>query len=270
VTDASLGGDDVFQAIRPVGGPAVRAAGPPEAPAIVFVHGTRMTGAMWTPQLTRLGADGEFRVIALDLPDHGVRADERFTLDGAVAAIASTVVEHAPDGRAIVVGLSLGGYVAMALAAERPELVRGLVLSGATAEPVGYRTVPYQALAVAMDRIDRHSLDAVNRRFFQTRYAPEIADPIIAGGFWSAGGARALRAIVGQTFRPRLAAYPGPSLILNGEYDLPFRLGARGFARVAQDVRWVRIPGASHLANLDRPAAFSEAVRRFARSLPAE
>ena len=56
-------------------------------------------------------------------------------------------------------------------------------------------------------------------------------------------------------------------MILNGELDLPFRLSAPAFAAVAHDARRVRLRGASHLANLDRPAAFSEAVRRFSRSL---
>jgi len=45
------------------------------------------------------------------------------------------------------------------------------------------------------------------------------------------------------------------------------RPGARGFAAAAKDARRVRIGGASHLANLDRPLAFNAAVRRFARSL---
>ena len=63
---------------------------------------------------------------------------------------------------------------------------------------------------------------------------------------------------------PRLAAYPGPTLILNGEFDLPFRLSAPAFAAAARRPRRVRLAGATHLANLDRPLAFSEAVRRFA------
>jgi pimeloyl-ACP methyl ester carboxylesterase len=167
----------------------------------------------------------------------------------------------------VVVGLSLGGYVAMALAAREPGLVRGLVLSGATAEPVGLRSQPYLRLAGVMDRVDRERLDRINAWFFRTRFPSEIAEPIVAGGFWSAGGAAALRAIVGERFIPRLAAYPGPTLILNGEFDLPFRLGARSFAAAARDARRVRLAGASHLANLDRPAAFTEAVRRFATSL---
>ena len=66
---------------------------------------------------------------------------------------------------------------------------------------------------------------------------------------------------------PRLAAYPGPTLILNGELDLPFRLSAREVRAAAQDARsGSGCGGATHLANLDRPAAFSEAVRRFAPS----
>jgi len=241
-------------------------AGPPGAPTIVFIHGTRLTGAMWTPQQTALA--GEFRTIAVDLPAHGARAGEPFTLAGAVEAVASTIRAEA-GGRAVVVGLSLGGYVAMDLAARHPELVRGLVLSGATAEPTGIKVLPYLALARLMSQVDVDRLDRVNTWFFRRRFPPEIADPIVAGGFWSRGGSAALRSVAGERFVPRLAAYPGPSLILNGEHDLPFRLFAPSFAAAAQDARRVRLAGASHLANLDRPAAFSEAVRRFARSLPA-
>ena len=73
----------------------------------------------------------------MDLPAHGSRASETFTLDSAVESLATTIRDEAADGRAVVVGLSLGGYVGMALAAREPDLVRGLVLSGATAEPVG-------------------------------------------------------------------------------------------------------------------------------------
>jgi pimeloyl-ACP methyl ester carboxylesterase len=78
-----------------------------------------------------------------------------------------------------------------------------------------------------------------------------------------------VRAIAGEPFLPRLAAYPGATLILNGELDMIFRLAAPAFAAAAVNARRVRLTGATHLASLDRPRAFSEAVRRFARSLPA-
>ena len=242
-------------------------AGPPEAPAIVFVHGTRLTGAMWGPQIAALS--DEYRTIAVDLPAHGSRAGESFTMASAADALAAEIREHA-RGRAVVVGLSLGGYVAMTLAAREPALVRALVVSGATAEPVGVRMVPYLALASIMSRVSDERLQRVDARIFRRRYPASIAEAIVTGGFWSRGGADALRAISGQRFARRLAAYPGPILIINGERDLPFRLFARSFAAAAKDVRRVRLARARHLTNLDQPAAFNEAVRRFVRSLEAE
>jgi len=239
-------------------------SGPPGAPAIVFVHGTRLTGSMWTAQQSAL-ADG-FRTIAMDLPAHGALAGEPFTLDAAADALSEVIRDHA-GGRAVVVGLSLGGYVGMVLAAREPDRVRGLVLSGATAEPVGLRSLPYLALATVMDGMPEATLQRLNARYFRLRYPPAIAEPIVAGGFWSRGGAVALRALVGERFIPRLAAYPGRTLILNGELDVPFRLEAPAFAAAARDAHRVRLTGATHLANLDRPAAFCEAVRRFVGSL---
>lgn len=235
-----------------------------EGPAIVFVHGTRLTGSMWAAQVAAL-AD-TYRCITIDLPGHGALADRTFTLDSAADVVARSI-EATTDGRAVVVGLSLGGYTAMHLAARRPELVRGLVLSGASAEPVGWRSVPYRALAAAMDAFDGPRLDALNAWFFRTRFPPAIAEPIIASGFWSAGGADALRALVGERFAPRLAAYPGPTLLLNGSLDVAFRLSVGTFARAAQDARRVRLAGATHLANLDRPGAFNAAIRSFMAGL---
>jgi pimeloyl-ACP methyl ester carboxylesterase len=243
------------------------AMGPLGAPTLVFLHGTRLSRASWAAQLDALG--DEFRVIAVDLPGHGGRAAEPFTLDGAVDVVSTVIAQEATGGQAVVVGLSLGGYVAMALAAVEPELVRGLVLAGATAEPVGLRSIPYRALAMILDRFDGPELVRLNAWFFRTRYPPSIAEPIVAGGFWSKGGARAVRALCGERFVPRLAAYPGPTLIVNGEFDLLFRLSASTFAAAARDARRARLPGALHLSNLDRPAAFSEAVRRFAHALQA-
>ena len=239
--------------------------GPSDGPAIVFVHGTRLSRAMWRAQMDDLG--DTYRVIALDLPGHGVLAGRPFTLTDAADEVARTIAEAA-GGRAVVVGLSLGGYVAMDLAARRPEVIRGLVLSGATAEPIGRLAIPYLALAAAMERFDGPSLEALNAWFFRMRFPAAISEPIVAGGFWSAGGAQALRAIVGERFAPRLAAYPGPTLVLNGELDVLFRLRVRAFVPSGRDVRRVRLRGATHLANLDRPGAFSLAVRRFVERLP--
>jgi pimeloyl-ACP methyl ester carboxylesterase len=242
-------------------------AGPGGAPAIVLIHGPRLSRAMWDAQLRDLG--DAFRVAAVDLPGHGALASQPFTLDAAADQVAAVIEAVAPAGdrRAIVVGLSLGGYVGMHLIGRHPAVVRGLVLSGATAEPVAWRSMPYRGLAWALERFDGRRLDALNAWFFRRRFPPQVAEPIVAGGFWYAGGAAALRSLVGQSFVPRLAAYDGPTLLLNGTWDLPFRLSARTFARAARRPRRVRLAGATHLANLDRPLAFDAAIRRFAAAI---
>jgi pimeloyl-ACP methyl ester carboxylesterase len=236
------------------------AAGPSDAPAIVFVHGTWLARSSWSAQMADL-AD-TYRVIALDLPGHGVLADRPFTVRAAADELERVIFEAAA-GRAVVVGLSLGGYIAMDLAAREPDRIRGLVLAGATQEPVGLRARPYLALAWAVDRLAGRGLARLDRWLVRARYAPAIADPILADGVQPTGGSAALRALVGERFAPRLAAYPGPVLIVNGELDLLFRLGAPGFAKAARDARRVRVRGAGHLVNLDRPAAFNAVIRRF-------
>ena len=233
-------------------------------PPIVFLHGTRMTGAQWAPQVAALGA--EFTCLTPDLPGHGAAAGVPFTLEGAADAVAAAI-ERDAGGRAILVGLSLGGYVAMDVAARWPERVSGLVLAGATAEPVWPRSILFQALAEVFERVDPAVLVAINTWFFRARYPPAISAPIIAGGFHFPGGATALRSLIGQRFIPRLASYPGRTLILNGEFDLLFRLSSPAFAEAATDAHRVLIPGATHLTNIDRPAHVTTAIRRFARGV---
>jgi pimeloyl-ACP methyl ester carboxylesterase len=239
-------------------------AGPAEGPPILFIHATRLTRAMWAPQVQRLSS--AYRIITVDLPGHGTRAADRFTLDAAADVVVETI-DDAADGRAIVVGLSLGGYVAMHVAARTPDRVRGLVIAGATAEPVGLRALPFHALAMIFSTFDGHGIDALNRWFFEARFEPAIAGPIIRGGFWPGGGAEALRCLIGHEFKPSLAAYGGPCLILNGWWDATFRLDQRGFAAAARDARSLLLAGALHLSNLERPGEFSDAVRRFVDDL---
>jgi len=201
------------------------------------------------------------------LPGHGRASDVPFTLHAAAARVAELIEREAQGGRAIVVGLSLGGYLAMTVAASWPERLTGLVISGATAEPVGPRAIFYRALAGILTGLPEPILDALNRRYFTWRYPPAISGPILADGFFFEGGAAAVRSLVGLRFKPRLAAFPGPSLILNAEFDMFFRPSEREFVAVAANPRRALIRGATHLANLDRPDAFTAAIRRFASEI---
>jgi pimeloyl-ACP methyl ester carboxylesterase len=112
----------------------VDVAGREDGQPIVLLHGIGVTRKQWLPQMRDLV--DEFRLIAPDLPGHGTLKERGFTLDAA-ATHAAAVIDAYADGRALVVGLSLGGYVAMRLAARSPEKVAGLVLTGCSGNPKG-------------------------------------------------------------------------------------------------------------------------------------
>jgi len=239
--------------------------GPLDGQPIVFLHGTRLSRTVWRPVMRRLA--GSFRVIAIDLPGHGSHADEVFTMDAAVAAVVAAVDREA-GGRTTLVGLSLGGYVAMETASRHPERVRALVIAGASQEPIGFWSIGFRVLAALLRWAPSGPAAALDRWFFGTRYPADVARAVLDGGTWPRGGAIAVGSLVGRTFAPVLAAYPGPTLVLNGEFDVLFRSGERRFLAAARDGRRRVIRRATHLTNLDRPAAFAAAVRAFIRGLP--
>ncbi len=240
--------------------------GPPDAPRIVFVHGSRVTRSSWRAVTGRL--EGAFRIASPDLPGHGDLAGIEFTLDRAVDVV-DAAVESTGGAPVVLVGLSLGGYVAMSYAARHPERVRGLVLAGSTAEPSGRAAAVFRLYAWALSAAPQGPLDALNSWFFRRRYPPEIAELVVAAGFWSRGGAAAVRTLPSVRFRERLLAYGGPVLVINGDLDLVFRLGERSFLRDVPNVTRRTLPRTTHLSPLDRPDAFADAVRRFIERLPA-
>lgn len=245
--------------------PLVERDGPPDGPPIVFLHGTRLSRTVWRPVMSRLA--GVYRVIAIDLPGHGSSANEPFTMDDAVSAVVATLDREARAPAALV-GLSLGGYVAMETAARHPERVRALVLAGASQEPVGFWSIGFRVLGFLLRWAPPGPAGAFDRWFFRARYPDSVAQAVIDGGTWPRGGAIAVTALVGRRYAPVLGAYPGPTLILNGEFDVLFRAGERRFLGAARDGRRRVIRGATHLTNLDRPDAFAAAVRAFLRGLP--
>jgi pimeloyl-ACP methyl ester carboxylesterase len=242
------------------------AYGPPGAPAVVFIHGTRVTRGAWWPQIARLRP--EIRCIALDLPGHGTASDVPFTLEDAADRIAAVVVDAA-GGEAVLVGLSLGGYVAMETAARHPARVRGLVLAGCSVDPVGPAAIPFRILATILEHVPAPISDRVNTWWFRARFRPSIAEPIVRGGFWPRGGAQAVRTLIGRRFRHRLADFDGPVLFVNGALDPVFRPRGGWFAAGSRSGQVELLARATHLSNLDAPGPFAEAVRRFVRALDA-
>lgn len=220
---------------------------------------------MWQLQIERL--KGEFRVIALDLPGHGLQRGIDFSLKAAVDCIAS-VIDREARGRALVVGLSLGGYVAMEFGARHSAKAAGLVIASACVEPSGWYNFPYRGLALLLEMAPEKWTSWMSCKFFEFVYKDQRAKLLTGPGFYARGGVQAFQELFEKRFRPAVAAYRGPVLFLNGARDLGFRLQERKFLAAAPNGRLQIIPKAFHIANLDKPEAFTEAVRSFAKSIP--
>jgi pimeloyl-ACP methyl ester carboxylesterase len=238
--------------------------GPADAPPIVFVHGAMMGRSVWRPQIDALA--GRYRCISVDQPGHGTLRERGFTLDMAVANVLDAIDREA-GGRAVLVGLSLGGYVSMTLAGRHPERVRGLVIAGATREPVGLSRLGFHAYSWSLRFVPERVVRPVALTWFRLRYGSVVASAITAGGHFSRGGSRAVRHLVGGRFRERLLAYGGPILAINGATDVVFRIGAERFLDGLPRVTYQVISRAGHLSNVDRPAAFTGLLESFVEGL---
>lgn len=242
-------------------------AGPEGAPALVLLHGSRLTRAMWQPQIAMLS--DALRVIAPDLPGHGALAQEPFSLDSAVRHVAA-VVDATAGGRATICGLSMGGYVALAFAARHPERTTALVLSGCSYSfrgvPGRILGAPYALASHVMTGWFAPLLARADERMFRSRYPASLADPIIQGGFFYRPFPAIVAALRSFDPLPALRTYTGPALLLNGKADPIFRRGEQSYLHALARGRLHLIAGAAHLANLDQPEAYSAALRDFAIS----
>jgi pimeloyl-ACP methyl ester carboxylesterase len=231
---------------------------------VLLVHGIRTSATMWRRQADGLRADG-YDVLAIDLPGHGTRLEEPFTVQAALGAIDAGVAEL--GGRVMLVGLSLGGYYAIAYAAAHPERVAALVATGCCALPRGVPLAAYRALAQAIHRLPDRGLwlhTAMVRRMLPAQGALDV----LAGGAALEVMDPGLRATSTLTPLADLAGYPGPVWLVNGRFD-HFRLDERKFLAACRNGRLVIVPGAPHLVSLSQPDRFTAVLRRVAAELSA-
>ena len=226
---------------------------------VLLVHGIRTSATMWRFQEQKLRAAG-YPVLAIDLPGHGKRMSEPFTVPAALAAIDDGVA--ALGGRVLLVGLSLGGYYAMAYAAEHPDRVAGLVAAGCSAVPQGVLLDGYRLLARMIHRLPDRGLwlhETMVRRLLPAAGARDV----LAGGAALDVMDSGLHATSTLTPLASLAAYSGPIWLVNGALD-HFRLNERRFLAACRNGEVVVVPGATHLSSLAQPERFTAVLLRVA------
>lgn len=232
--------------------------------SIVMIHAVRSSRTMWKGQTRRLRERG-FQVIAPDLPGHGRRRDEEFTLEASLATIDEAVA--ACDEPPLLVGLSLGGYLTLHWAAWNPTRLAGVVAAGCTIVP-GPAMARIYGLWISMKDWLPGDSDSRVARSFARRHTRKAARRYYGGGRAHGVVRTVVRTISSLDLLADVARVDVPLTFVNGEHD-PFRRHEALFLEAAGDAELVILHDAGHIANLSRPKRFAKVLRRAARRVRA-
>lgn len=245
-----------------------------DGPPIVLLHGFPLDHRMWDA-VARLLPPGH-PVHAVDLPGtpgHATDLPEP-SLEASADLVAEVVRAVGVDS-AVIAGLSMGGYVALALLERHPELVAGLALvdTKSTADAPDARA---NRLRIADAAESTGSVDPVRPMASSllgetTRTAqPEVADEV-AG--WidqqePAGIAWSQRAMAARPDRTDvLRAFAGPVVVVVGDEDTVTPVSAaEHLVANAEDARLVVVPQSGHLSSVEQPAAVASAIAELAQA----
>jgi len=235
-------------------------------PPILLSHGYSATCRMWNEQIAALVARN--RVIVWDMRGHGESDDPD---DPAAYSAALTVEDMAAllhrcrIDRAIIGGLSLGGYMSLAFHLAHPEMVRALMLFDTGP---GFRNA--EARRAWNERAQQRARDLETRGFAALGESDEVRLSKHRSARGLAGAARGMLAQVDDDhIIAGLDKITMPTLVLVGADDTHFLAAADYMARKIPGATRVTIPDAGHASNLHQPAAFNRAVKDFLEGLPA-
>jgi len=234
-------------------------------PAVLLSHGYSATSRMWAGQVEAF--KDRYRVITWDMRGHGQTDspdDPGAYSEAATVEDMAAILRHLGIEKAVIGGLSLGGYMSLAFHLAHPEMTRALMLfdtGPGYRNPVGREGWNETARRRA-EVFEAKGLDALGSgaevRIAQHRSAQGLAH-----------AARGMLAQFDSRIIESLEHISVPTLVLVGDQDQPF-LGATDYMvnKIPGATRAV-IENAGHASNIDQPEAFNAAVESFLAGLPA-
>ena len=242
---------------------------------LVLIHGYPLSRQIWRPQLAGL-ADAA-RVIALDLPGSG-ESDAPlppYTVDRLADNVAALLDELGVTELAVIGGLSMGGYVALAFQRRHAGRVAGLILAAtrAGADSETGKDSRDKSIALAKDK----GVDAIVEAMLPKMLAPETyhANAALVHEVRDIMAASPLDGVVGDLSAMRdrpdateqLGGLHQPVLVIHGQDDqlIPPSEAEAAYSRLP-NARLALVPSAGHLLNLEQPDAFNAEVRTFLKS----
>ncbi|MGH3373531.1 MAG: 3-oxoadipate enol-lactonase [Actinoallomurus sp.] len=233
--------------------------GPEDAPVLVLGPSIGTTMDLWKPQLPGLTAT--WRVLRYDLPGHGGSGVIHGTV-GDIAEAVAELLEALGLERFAYGGVSLGGAVGTTLALEHPDRVASLVLCCTSARfgpPSGWRE---RAAKVRSGGLEPLADTLVGRWFTPGHTATADARAMLAH-VDPEGYAACCEALATFDVRDRLPEVSAPTVVIAGAEDIATPLDhAETLAQGIPGAELVIVPGAAHLANLERPEPVTHTMLR--------
>ncbi|MBX3235730.1 MAG: alpha/beta fold hydrolase [Nitrospiraceae bacterium] len=242
---------------------------------LVFLHAFPVNRTMWRDQITDLSS--QFRTIAIDLRGHG-ESDAplwSYSLDD-YADDVRALLDRLQIPQAVLIGLSMGGYVGFAFCRKYPQRVKGLVLCDTRAQadsPEGRagrfnlaQAASKQGAAAVADMMVPKLLGATS---IQTR--SEVVERVRRMVLSNPvnGIVVDLMAMAARPdSTPLLGTIASPTLVIIGDEDHTTPLAdATLMAERIPGAKLAIIPGAGHLSNVEQPTTFNRVLREFLQSL---
>jgi 3-oxoadipate enol-lactonase len=250
-------------------------SGTPSHKVVVFVHGFPFSHEMWKQQIDLLEKD--YRVIAYDLRGHGTSGigDGQYTLEFFVDDLIG-LLDHLRIERAILCGLSIGGYIALRAVERNPERVEGLILCDTQSEADSNEARLKRAATIRT--VKTNGVNAYAEGLVKAVFAPQsitakaeavkrIKETIQSNS--SLGICGTLLALAVRT--DTTASLPNikvPTLILVGEHDTvtPPRTSQEMHDKIPNSEFHV-ISNAAHMSNLENPGEFDRYLLDFLKRL---
>jgi pimeloyl-ACP methyl ester carboxylesterase len=215
------------------------------ATPVVLVHGLRGSSAEWETLHDMLEAHGH-RVVAVDLPGHGARIDEPFSIGESLITVADAVRSLGP-ATVFVVGRGLGGHLAVECGS-LIDTVGGVVAIGCGTQALSWILDSYRIASATT----HHMLPDSGATLSSAASSTFVRAGSSGGVAPSEHFADTLRQLDALDTRAALSRLQAPVWLLNGQFDR-FRMQERAFLAAASDHRLVRQSGVRLAARFRRP-----------------
>ncbi len=242
---------------------------------LVFLHAFPLNRSMWAPQIAALS--GQCRTIALDLRGHG-ESDAplwNFSLDQYADDVCA-LLDHLAIPQAILVGLSMGGYVSFAFSRKYGHRLKALVLADtrAQADSQDGRTGRFNLAQTAYGKGTGALAETMLPKLLgptSLQHKPELAE-YVRHTIQHIAVSGILVDLMAMADRPDSVAHlhtiTCPTLVIIGQEDQTTPLAdAQLMAKEIPGARLAIVPAAGHLSNLEQPDGFNKLLRGFVEGL---